>query len=172
MKEDENVIVGHIIAVIDDLGEASSSASSSPPAAKAQKQEAPPTISEEKKLPPPRAAASAPQMTASSDDSHGRGRIPSIQFPPRRTSTGDIISMMPAAEAAAAAAAATASAAASSSSSSSEVSKPVRMTESPHKSQLFIRVPPRSSGPDPPPRKELSEWEIENIMLGGAEMEI
>jgi len=103
---------------------------------------------------------------------HGRGRTPSIHFPPRRTSTGEIISMLPAAEAAAAAAAA--AAASTSPSSPSEVSKPVRMTETPHKSQLFIRVPPRAPDADLPPRKELSEWEIENIMLGGAgaEMEI
>jgi len=164
VKEDENVVVGHIIAVIDDSGEASS-ASSSSPAAEAQKQEAPPSTSDKKKMPPTQAAAPAPQKTAASNDTHGRGRTPSIKFPPRRTSTGNIISMLPAAEAAAVAAAAV--------ENTLEISRPVRMTESPHKSQLFIRVPLRSSEPDLPPRKELSEWEIENIMLGGApEMEI
>ncbi len=168
VKEDENVTVGHVIAIIDDSGEASAS---TPPAAAAE--QAPPSPPSEEKTSPAPAASSAPHAAAAaavSDDGHERGRVPSIHFPPRRTATGDIISMLPAAEAAAAAAGA-ASASSSSSSSSSE-SKPVRMTESPQKSQLFIRLPPRPSGPAPPPRKELSDWEIENIMLGGAEMEL
>jgi hypothetical protein len=76
--------------------------------------------------------------------------------------------MMPVAEAAAAAA----TAESSSFAASPDQSKPVRMTETPQKSQLFVRVPTRPSGPAAPPRKELSEWEIENIMLGGAEMEM
>lgn len=144
VKEDENVTVGHVVASITE-GAAAGRAEGAPP--------------KDISSPPPAEAAAptepAPSPPAvASTSAPASGRQATINFPPRRTATGDIISLMPAAQAAAAKEAA--------------LPKPLRMTEAPKVPNFFIRLPPKPTGPPPPPRKEISDWEIEQIMLGGA----
>lgn len=152
VKEDDNVTVGHVVAAITE-GAAAAKAEGAPP----KVVPSPP--------PPPAAAPEAapteptptpPAMASISTSTPASARQPTIHFPPRRTATGDIISLMPAEQAAAAAKEAAAS------------TKPLRMTETPKVPNFFIRLPPKPTGPPPPPRKEISDWEIEQIMLGGA----
>lgn len=150
VKEDENVEVGRIVATVTE-GAQAARAEGRPP-----KQAPPPPAAEAAVAAAP--AEPAPEPVAPEAAAGPAPRQPSIQFPPRRTAGGDIISMLPAAEAATATAAAAAAA-----------PRPQRMRAEPAHSQFFVRQLTRPAGPPPLPRKQLSEWEIEQIMLGGAD---
>ena len=150
MKVDENVSVGHVVAAITEGAGAAKAEGAIPkdiPSPSPPQTEAPAV----KKHTPSTVSTPSASPTPSSDTSSGRAG--SISFPPRRTPSGDIISMMSVSEAKEA---------------TEALAKPIRMMEAPKVPNLFIRLPPRPSGPPAPPRKELSDWEIEQIMLGGA----
>lgn len=98
-----------------------------------------------------------------------QARVPSISFPPRRTPQGEVVSLLPAGQAAEY----THSVANSSPlppppAAATAQTSPIR--SAPEPPRLYIRVPPRDGAAVTRPsalRKELSDREIEAIMLGG-----
>lgn len=95
-------------------------------------------------------------------------RTPSISFPRRRTPQGDVISLLPAGQAAEYANPAVSSSPTTSKTTTTTQAAPIR--SAPEPPRLFLKVPPRNGAAVRRPsalRKELSDREIEAIMLGG-----
>jgi pyruvate/2-oxoglutarate dehydrogenase complex dihydrolipoamide acyltransferase (E2) component len=153
VKEQDTVIPGQLIATVDDTAAAGMGAASPAPSATASS------------TPPPPAA---PEPAA---DAHAPSRIPGILFPPRVTPDGQRISSLAAAEAlkwikdlmqprAPATAAATATAAAQPPRPAAPAAAPESLASSNAKVTTWLDEQPR--------RRELTEEEMEVIMLGGA----
>lgn len=154
VKEDEVVVVGQVVAVLEE-GDGRTSAETPDPDAKPSKagsfgQEVP----SPQRSPGP-ASTSKPAQSASWDElavaasekSDSTYRKASIKFPPRRTPEGHIISAMPAVD----------------QSKYINRSTAKQVNQAPAKPSRYV------TSADPVPRRTLSEREMESIMLGGAE---
>lgn len=193
VKPDDNVEVGHVVASIGD-GDGAQPAAAAAPAppqptpAPQQPQQQPP---EQPRKAAPAAAAAAPAAAAPAAPEAAPPaappaghRAPSIAFPPRRTPEGEPISALPPAAAkqllaamlsgggagADAGSAPTAAAAAA-------ASRPPVPDQYKHMiavpivggSMPTLRGMPVPAGPPGPPRRTMTDAEMEAIMLGGAE---
>ena len=154
VKEDENVVVGHVVAAISAADAATTTNARAPASSISDPSTSTATTTATDVSSPP---SPPKQQQQKEEEKQQHRRQPSIQFPPRRTPTGDILSLMPAAEAQQA---------------KEALAKPQRMKADPQPTHLFVRLPPRPPGPPPKPRKDLSDWEIEQIMLGGADLKM
>lgn len=151
--------MGHVVA---SIAEGSGDASAEKPAAPAST-EASGAPATRKESDVDQSITQQPGNAPSSPVNEAPARHALIRFPPRRTPTGGLISMLPAAKAAAAVSAATGSVV----QSESTTTRGHPMKSEPEAPRLFVRQPPRRPGPPSPPRKELTDREIETIMLGG-----
>lgn len=133
-------MVGHVVATITQ-GAAAAKAEGPPPAMDTAPKPAEAT---------PAPAASTSEATTPLEST--KAYQPSIKFPPRRTPTGEAISMLPAEQ------------------QRSLVQHGAGPMQAPKPRAAVPRPQPRRpAGPLPPPRTELSDREMELIMLGGAE---
>jgi pyruvate/2-oxoglutarate dehydrogenase complex dihydrolipoamide acyltransferase (E2) component len=166
VKEEDTVTVGHVVASIIDKSSDSSGGEHQDSSLAAGGQSDTNT---------------SQNATAITDDVAPvveKARVPSISFPRRRTPQGDVISLLPAGQAAEYANPAFASSFASSPTTTKSTTKSTTTTatqaapirSAPEPPRLFLKVPPRTGPAVRRPsalRKELSDREIEAIMLGG-----
>jgi len=160
VQEGDTITVGQLIAIVAE-GQAGkspspSSASSSPQ----QPTEQPPQPSASSETPPPPKAAPSPTSPSSPPSlSTLLSRNPSITFPPRRTPSGEPISMLSPSERAAALEALK---------PKPTIADPITMGSTAAMTAAPFFGGTRREAP-PKPRKEMSEREMEMIMLGGAD---
>jgi pyruvate/2-oxoglutarate dehydrogenase complex dihydrolipoamide acyltransferase (E2) component len=183
VKPDDNVEVGHVVASISDSdaaapapadAEAPAAPKAEPPAEKPAK--APKPKKAAAAAPPPKPAASAP--APEQPPAAAAHRTPSIRFPPRRTPDGELISALPRSEAQSLLAQllgggdGEAAAAAGGAAAVPQIPDEYRdMIAVPivGGSMPILRGPPVPAGPPGPPRRTMSDREMEAIMLGGAD---
>lgn len=172
VKQDDNVEVGTAVASIAEgaTAAAESPAPQPPPQQQqAPQQAAPAAAAAPLPPPPPPAAASAEEAPAH--------RTPSIRFPPRVAPSGERISSLPAAEAEALLASLLGGEAGEAAPGTGRADKAPVPAEYRHMiavpivggSMPVLRGMPVPSGPPGPPRRTMSDSEMEAIMLGGAE---
>ncbi|PRW33154.1 dihydrolipoamide acetyltransferase [Chlorella sorokiniana] len=170
VKPDDNVEVGHVVASIGPLG--STAAAEAPQPAATQQQQA-------AAEPPPPPAAAAPRQAAAAPAAAPSAaaalahREPSIRFPPRRTAEGEQISALPRTEAERMMAQLLGGGA--------QQAQQAQREPIPEEYKHMIAVPivggsrpilrgmPVPSGPPGPPRRTMTDAEMEAIMLGGAD---
>lgn len=168
VKPDDNVEVGHVVASIGPLGSAAAAAAPQPEAPQQQAAAPPPPPPP---AAPPRQAAPAPAAApAAAALAH---REPGIRFPPRRTPDGQQISALPRTEAERMMAQLLGGGA--------QQAQQAQREPIPEQYKNMIAVPivggsmpilrgmPVPSGPPGPPRRTMTDAEMEAIMLGGAE---
>lgn len=166
VKTDDNVEVGHVVASIADA----TGAKAGKPARQQQQQAAAPPPPQPKQAPAP-----APEPVAPSAPDAPAHRTPAIRFPPRRTPDGKVLSSLDPS---------TAKQLLSSmlgDVSSAQRAAPTKPPPIPAEYAHMIAVPivggsspilrgmPVPSGPTGPPRRTISDTELEAIMLGGAD---
>jgi 2-oxoglutarate dehydrogenase E2 component (dihydrolipoamide succinyltransferase) len=167
VRQDDNVNVGHVVASIAEGAAAGSVEGSPAPAASPKQGQAPHQApaaappAQQPGQPPLQAAAPAAAATPPPPppplppSGHAR-----ISFPPRRTPSGEVISMLPAAAAAEALRRAAAAAAGPRSDSAEPSAE--------HSFLARLRAAAAARAPQVP-RQQISDWEMERIMLGGAD---
>jgi hypothetical protein len=153
------VTVGHVVA---SIGESVFSVEKAPAATSTEASDSPPPAAP-KESDVDQSETQRPKNVLLGSINEAPARHALIRFPARRTPNGEMISMLPAAEAAAAAMAATET------TGQSETTIPRGQPMKPMKSEprFYVRLPLRPTGPPPPPRRELTDREIETVMLGG-----
>lgn len=171
VKQDDNVEVGAAVASIAEGGAA---AAADAPAAQPQQQEA-----QQQEAPAAAAAAPPPQPPAPSPPAEATPthRTPSIRFPPRVAPNGERISSLPAAEAQSLLASLLGGDEGEAATNGGRAEKAPIPEEYKHMiavpivggSMPVLRGMPVPSGPPGPPRRTMSEGEMEAIMLGGAD---
>ena len=172
VKPDENVEVGHVVASIAEG--ATAEAAAPQPAAPAPQQQAAAAAPPPKRAPkaaaapkPAAAKAPAPAAAAPKPPSAAGQRTPSIRFPPRRTPEGEVLSAMPPAQAKQLLVSLLAPAKPAAQPIPAEymhmIAVPIVGGSMP-----ILRGMPVPSGPPGPPRRTMSDAEMEAIMLGGA----
>jgi hypothetical protein len=146
------VTVGHVIAALTE-GASAAKAEGTPPPLQ------PPAAA--RPASPPSAPSSSQAADTVSQEAAKMGRVPSISFPPRRSPDGDILSLMVKEEA---------EAVLKAMSTSTSGSAPPQYASIVHPSPAQGSMPvgrPRAAPAELPPRREMTEEEIEAIMLGG-----
>jgi pyruvate/2-oxoglutarate dehydrogenase complex dihydrolipoamide acyltransferase (E2) component len=193
VKPDQNVEVGHVVASVnDDLaaattqqqqqqqqpGQQPQQAQAAPAAPESQAPAAQAPPSERAPKPPKskgsKAAAAPPaasQPGAAAAPAGSAHRHPSIHFPPRRTPDGQLISALPAAEAErllgqllGGDGGGPAHEPAAQGQYKNMIAVPIVGGSMP-----VLRGPPVPAGPPGPPRRTMTDREMELIMLGGAD---
>ncbi|KAL4439850.1 hypothetical protein ABPG75_002851 [Micractinium tetrahymenae] len=168
VKQDDNVEVGHVVASIAEGATAAAAAPDPEPQQQQQQQQQAPASAAAP--PPPPTPPAAPAQAAPAD------RTPSIRFPPRVAPSGERISSLPAEQAQAMLASLLGGEAGAAPGARKADRAPV-----PKEYRHMIAVPivggsmpvlrgmPVPSAPPGPPRRTMSESEMEAIMLGGAD---
>jgi 2-oxoglutarate dehydrogenase E2 component (dihydrolipoamide succinyltransferase) len=165
VKQDDTVVPGQLIFTIDESAAPGGIGSPLPAAAPA------PAASTSSAPPPPAAAASG----GAAASGHDRAHRPSIAFPPRRTADGAQISSMPEQQAHAALARLAGA-------QPSAAAAPSPASPAPHAAAAGAAASRAGGAPaaagrgttsvthlsETPARRELTEEEVERIMLGGA----
>ncbi len=182
VKQDDNVEVGTAVASIAAGATAAAEAPAPQQAQQqAQQQAAPEAAAAPPPPPPPQAAPEAaaappppPQPAAAPAEAAPTHRTPSIRFPPRVAPSGERISSLPAAEAQSLLASllgGDAEGTAPDAASAPDPAQYKNMIAVPivGGSMPVLRGMPVPSGQPGPPRRTMSEGEMEAIMLGGAE---